>query len=1095
MDSETVMSLRGNLALAGARWNGREVEVRFPVSGGLVTGVWAGISLPLDIGLVDSGADGGCPVHVDTSFLPRLGASVLVLRLETRQHGRDTSPFAGIAADLRLPAAAALRLVSSDSHDGGREGPVRLDVLTLPSGTDGDGDPGATVEDLLRGFGVPLDEAPPDALRTTLTGLWADWDPQSADRRLIVHGKEDNGPGTLLLGSVRPPGGGQEARACAVMCAQETDVRLSRLPLVGGGVPEESDITVGYHGSGTLTAPMDAGQMDGINQRTAALAQRLGFRPMAFPRDLRSGGPWSRTAGWTSSGDTSPAESLGTPQSPDGATRPVWKDVSKRLGKLYVRRIGISYEDPTLWLLVDGSLGLGPLDFEAVGLGIGLRSGSPPAFRLDGLGVGFKKEPFALSGGLIWNSSEPEKYDMLLEGGVIVSVPELDLEALAAYVRSKDPEFTSMFAFVRAGSSSREGSEAPVGIGVPPVLVTGFCIGFGYNYQLRLPTPEEVLSFPLLKGMAGNGAAEAATRKEMVLAAESGAPVGPLDALEDLADWTTPEDGAYWGVLGAEATVFEKLDIWAVVPVTFGRDGVSAAVIGLLGGRFPQKQDPLGDEAYIDVRADVIAEYASATGLLAIGASVAAQTVVMNQKARVTGNLCLYVWLGGGHSGEFVFTMGGYHPGFQVPDHYPKPSGPLALDFSPSDLLTIRATAYLALSPGWCMVGGALEISAKKTFPGGFARVWGDASFDAMIDWHPFHLVAGVGLSVGAEVKFLCFHPKLELSLSLNVWLPPFGGEATAHLPFGIDVSLGFGAPKSDRPSPLTWRQFIDQQLPARAETRLRATPSGGMQPLGGPAADEPGRGPEADTTADADASWIVAPHGFSFTTDCAVPSTAIEVNGNAPDGMDGDRRLDVRPMGADHGTGLRSFHTVTIIHHGDEGDERVDWRRDGWIVELLTGGAPAALWGPPLPDGAPPPTDAGLVPDRYTGVRVTVPPAALSPAAAPLAVSGSVLDVETPEPDSFLPLGPDDLPPGDQPAPEADPTAVAVIADGIADDAVAARRNGLARLLTDYCPSPLACDPLVRYARRAGRGLHDAQPLLLPRDNRRPAQEAGSPR
>ena len=38
---------------------------------------------------------------------------------------------------------------------------------------------------------------------------------------------------------------------------------------------------------------------------------------------------------------------------------------------------------------------------------------------------------------------------------------------------------------------------------------------------------------------------------------------------------------------------------------------------------------------------------------------------------RITGGFAFYLWFEGEHEGDFVVSVGGYHPRFKKPDHYP----------------------------------------------------------------------------------------------------------------------------------------------------------------------------------------------------------------------------------------------------------------------------------------------------------------------------------------------------------------------------------------------------------------------------------------
>ena len=68
-----------------------------------------------------------------------------------------------------------------------------------------------------------------------------------------------------------------------------------------------------------------------------------------------------------------------------------------------------------------------------------------------------------------------------------------------------------------------------------------------------------------------------------------------------------------------------------------------------------------------------------------------------------------YWFAGSGHEGDWVFTVGGYHPAFQIPDHYPRPDR-LTILWDLGAGLTVTGQAYFAITPKVCMGGGSLSV-------------------------------------------------------------------------------------------------------------------------------------------------------------------------------------------------------------------------------------------------------------------------------------------------------------------------------------------------------------------------------------------------
>jgi hypothetical protein len=57
-------------------------------------------------------------------------------------------------------------------------------------------------------------------------------------------------------------------------------------------------------------------------------------------------------------------------------------------------------------------------------------------------------------------------------------------------------------------------------------------------------------------------------------------------------------------------------------------------------------------------------------------AVLTSNSYVIDPNCRLTGGLAFFVWFKdqtdtGAKAGEFVFTLGGYHPAFKKPDYFP----------------------------------------------------------------------------------------------------------------------------------------------------------------------------------------------------------------------------------------------------------------------------------------------------------------------------------------------------------------------------------------------------------------------------------------
>ncbi|QIS14051.1 hypothetical protein [Nocardia arthritidis] len=162
--------------------------------------------------------------------------------------------------------------------------------------------------------------------------------------------------------------------------------------------------------------------------------------------------------------------------------------------------------------------------------------------------------------------------------------------------------------------------------------------------------------------------------------------------------------------------------------------------------------------------------------------------------------------------------------------------------------------------------------------------------------------------------------------------------------------------------------------------------------------------------------------------------------------------------------TGLTSTQTVTVTRGGASVDV------SGWSAEAVAGNVPESLWG----DGSGPSlSGTGLVDDRLTGLKITVPAPHLADS---LDVAAGVLDLDPITPDGAVPLSASASPAG--PVPRTDTGSVATIASGIATDQTTRARNDLYTVLATVDLAPSSNDSMTGYA---GLVTHDlaAAPLV----------------
>ncbi|MFE0043757.1 DUF6603 domain-containing protein [Streptomyces albireticuli] len=683
----------------------------------------------------------------------------------------------------------------------------------------------------------------------------------------------------------------------------------------------------------------------------------------------RSGSPTDRSG--------SPTGQDGAPAGQDDTPAAAWVTLDRSFGPLLVRRLGASYHDDKVWLLVDATVHAGPLELGVDGLGLGIPLGGEdftPSGRLDGLSLAFRKPPLEISGAFVNKPvSEDSPYDRLIEGTALIKTPSASFSAIGAYESLKSG-FQSLFLYAELGAA----------FGGPPAFrVTGVKAGFGYHSSLRVPTIDQVPGFPLLRGIADAG---------------GGTPPEPLEVLKELTEgtddapaWVTPHEDRTWLALGLNADVFEIVHCKALAFAEFGSDDLVVGLLGSATARFPDPAKGMG-EPYAGVELDISAVYRHSTDTLAVDARLAPDSFLLDRAAHLTGAAALRLWFGGSdHPGDFVFTLGGYHPRYPVPAHYPQAER-VGVNWSSGSSLTLKGGSYFALTPSAAMAGGSLDLR----YDSAWAKARIEVGFDALLEWAPFHYEVDAWAEITAQVWLLFgWSGEVSLGARLSLWGPPFGG--TAHVQvLGISVPIEFGEPKAG-PAPIGWEQFR-ALLPQRP---LTLTPTDGLHPDHATGAAQ--RTGPADG---ASAPWAATADGFAFSVGTAFPASTLKVNDVDETGGDAVK-VHVRPMAR---TGLEVTLSVTVEKETADGQWRrlpADQWRD-WTVTAQRTPQPAALWGAGTAENAlgADPFVHGLV----SGARIAVP-AARRPEAAASSRSGR-LD-HAPLRPGTLPLDPAAAPTG----------------------------------------------------------------------------------
>lgn len=469
-----------------------------------------------------------------------------------------------------------------------------------------------------------------------------------------------------------------------------------------------------------------------------------------------------------------------------------WLEVQKKIGPVLFRRLGVAFSGDTgkISFALDASLALGPIQFTMSELTVSSSlSKFAPVFGLQGFFMSLQtSRGLELGGGFLKsNTTERDSY----YGTVIAKSGMFSIKALGGYTPAveKDGESFPPSFFIYANIK--------IPIGGPPYLsVKGLVGGFGLNNRLILPSLTELPSYILLPGPKApkQGSDPETTIKEV---------------LPQMQKIFIPDSGQYWMAAGISFSSFETVNVFAVATVSFETD-LQVALIGSCAITLPKGvTKPV---VYIEIL--FMASYSTSTGLLALEGTVSPASYILGDFCKITGDFAFYLWTNppqssdGPRAGDFVVSVGGYHPQFNAPLHYPKLSR-LGMTFNLSPL-QVTGEAYFAMTPAMLMVGACLNAVWKHKK----IKAWFKLDIDFIIAWAPFsyHVLgyANIGCSIDLWFKTIT----ASVGANIEIWGPPFGGRVEVDLNI-IKFTIEFGEKKKTNPPLLTWDEFKIQFLPA----------------------------------------------------------------------------------------------------------------------------------------------------------------------------------------------------------------------------------------------------------------------------------------
>lgn len=653
-------------------------------------------------------------------------------------------------------------------------------------------------------------------------------------------------------------------------------------------------------------------------------------------------------------------------QGPD--TNTDMKPYQKNVNGLSISNIGLEYDAQSQGLVIkfDATATLGPLTAELINFALTIsipttEQGKPPSLAdwanldigisLDGLSLGMTGDNLTVAGFLDRiNTASAQGF----QGGLGITFEAYDFTAFASYedVTDNGQKFMSLMAYAEL--------QGPI-LKTPIVEIRGISGGFGLGSQLTVPPVTDLGNFPLLMSSSPSPNAINAFAE--------------LQGTSGGTQYIIPVDGATWVAVGVLGIACETVDISAVLTLALGPQVDEIALLGTATASFPRGASSDKVVAFIELDYSATADITH--GSLFVQGSIAPTSFLLNSECRPTGGFIVATWFNPSpYEGDCCITIGGYHPAYQPPAHYPQPPARLGIVWRYSSHLNITGEAYTALTPDALMAGSSLN-ALFSVGPIG-------ASFDFQADFilymHPLHYEADVHVSASVwfEVDVLFVHKKLSVSLGADLSLtgPPFAGCVSFDVTV-TTIHVRFGDQQKAQPPALSLQEFIDVCM-KQGNTDNEQTPesnhiltlnAGGIAPT-----------TAATTSQRPNSVWDVRASTLTFSVLSRIPASATTLtNGTSSSTQGQETPILSRPMQLTADSpGLTTPLTVTITQDKSQKHPQKNAQSSTLVFryEPLQENVAASLWGAYSSDTAPmlDGTTPGATIQHTTGLKISPP-------------------------------------------------------------------------------------------------------------------------
>lgn len=704
------------------------------------------------------------------------------------------------------------------------------------------------------------------------------------------------------------------------------DISFGSLPLVGDSLPDAiAQITI--EPSLRLVAaskPFSLKEIRKFNENLPDEIDKLPDPGEGKGKDadisVRKGFSLSGTLGLPDAPNMLPVSSEEgeiTPEDPasdseaTGSNLGIWFNIEKSFGPFLLKQIGFQYEETDnkgeLAVLFDAALKVSDftLACDDLTVKIPLYGSLQLGFSLPGVGIEYKSKNLEVAGALL--HTEKEKDGITYEEYIGTAIIKFKLSG-------KGGKAGKSFGVSAIGSYTYYNGEPalflyvvldfPIG-GPPFFFVTGFALGFGYNRYLKVPSIEKLTEFPLVAQAMGDvGNSKLSDTSELI-----------TEQLSQLDEYITLSPGSGFVAIGLKFTCFKMVDCFALLTIAFG-EGFEMNLLGIASMKIPTPAEDSKNFASIaQVTMLLRARFSLDEGVISIEAQLAADSYILSKACRLTGGFAVYFWFDGPHEGDFVITLGGYHPAFKKPAHYPTVPR-LGFNWQIGDCISLKGEMYFALCAHAIMAGGKLEACFQ------LGSLWANFIAEAhfLISWKPYYYDILIQVRISAGLGWL---GPVCLGVKLHLWGPEFGGTATFKIVF-VKVTIEFGDLSSRYPSPIDWATFKASFLPSDTAVCTIAVTQGLVRQL---------------EQANGNPLFIVNAKDFELVTNSVIPTKKASYFAEPLNNEQANTHFGARSMGVSDGD-LETTHNIRITRNGTEVS------KSEFSFEPATQQIPTGLWG-----------------------------------------------------------------------------------------------------------------------------------------------------